>query len=105
MSDEIKITPATLEDILANQREMMAYMQTELGEMKEAMAHRTSWIAGYVALGRYLGSSDRQGRVARAWATAERLKPKEINGTTYFNIADVDRAMRNGKQIETRRNC
>ena len=75
----------------------------EIREMKEALSYRTSWIAGYVALGRYLGSSDRQGRVARAWATEEKLKLKEINGTAYFNIADVDRAMRNGKQIETRR--
>jgi hypothetical protein len=75
----------------------------EIREMKEALAYRTSWIAGYVALGRYLGSSDKQGRVARAWATEERLKTKEINGTAYFNIADVDRAMRNGKQIETRK--
>ncbi|MDG1302382.1 MAG: hypothetical protein P8R37_12435 [Opitutae bacterium] len=73
----------------------------EIREMKEALAYRTSWIAGYVALGRYLGSSDKQGRVARAWATEERLKSKEINGTAYFSMADVDRAMRNGKQIET----
>jgi len=75
----------------------------EIREMKEALSYRTSWIAGYVALGRYLGSSDRKGRIARAWATEEKLKPKEINGTAYFNIADVDRAMRNGKHIETRR--
>ena len=75
----------------------------EIRDLKQSMIYRPAWIAGYVALGRYLGSSDRQGRVARAWATEEKLKPKEINGTAYFNIADVDRAMRNGKQIETRR--
>ena len=44
----------------------------EIREMKDALSYRTSWIAGYVALGRYLGSSDRQGRVARAWATEEK---------------------------------
>ena len=30
MSDEIKITPATLEDIIANQREMIALMQNDM---------------------------------------------------------------------------
>jgi hypothetical protein len=75
----------------------------EVRELKMAMAFRPEWIAGYAALARHLGSSDRQGRVARAWATEEGLKPKEINGTAYFSMADVDRAMRNGKQIETRK--
>jgi hypothetical protein len=36
MSDEIKITPATPEDILATQREIMAYMQSELGSTTES---------------------------------------------------------------------
>ena len=35
MSDDIQITPATLEDILATQREMLAYMQDELGSTTE----------------------------------------------------------------------
>lgn len=76
-------------------------MLAEVRELKMALAFRPEWIAGYVNLGRYIGRSDKKGRVARAWATEEGLKAKEINGVSHFCLADVDRAMRNGKQIET----
>ena len=77
-------------------------IQDELREIRMAMAFRPEWIAGYVNLGRYIGRSDKKGRVAKAWAAEEGLKSKEINGVSHFSMADVDRAMRNGKQIETR---
>lgn len=64
---------------------------------------RPAWLAGYVALGRYIGSFDKKGRKAKAWALAEGLKPKLIDGTPHFSLADVDRAMRNGRDIETGR--
>jgi len=78
----------------------------EIADLKKQMAResfRPAWIEGYVALGRYIGSKDAKGRKARAWAVAEGLKCKMINGTPHFSIVDVDRAMRNGRAIETRR--
>lgn len=74
-----------------------------LDRIERAVAYRPAWIAGYAALGRYIGSADKQGRKARAWAIAEGLTPKVIDGTPHFSMADVDRAMRNGRPIETRR--
>lgn len=74
-----------------------------LDRIEQAVAFRPAWIAGYVHLGRYIGSVDKQGRKAKAWALAEGLKSKMIDGTPHFSIADVDRAMRNGRSIETRR--
>lgn len=72
-----------------------------LERIEQAVAFRPCWIAGYVNLGRYIGRDDKRGRVAKAWAAKEGLKPKLINGVPHFSITDVDRAMRNGKVIET----
>ena len=60
------------------------------------------WIMGYGDLGRYIGSTDRKGRLAKNWAEKEKLYTKWINGTPHFNASDVDRIMRNGKAIITK---
>ena len=73
-----------------------------LDRIEQAVAFRPAWIAGFVNLGRYLGHKDKQGRTAKAWAVEEGITVKLINGTPHFPIADVDRAMRNGREIETR---
>lgn len=73
-----------------------------LDRIERAVAFRPAWIEGYVNLGRYIGSADKQGRKAKAWARAEGLRPKMIDGTPHFSMSDVDRAMRNGRVIETR---
>lgn len=74
-----------------------------LERIEQAVAFRPGWISGYVNLGRYIGRDDKRGRVAKAWAEEEGLKPKLINGVPHFAMSDVDRAMRNGRPIETRR--
>lgn len=74
-----------------------------LDDLEAKLAFRPAWISGYVALGRYIGSTDAKGRKAKAWADKEGLKGKEIDGTLHFSIADVDRAMRNGRAIQTDR--
>lgn len=73
-----------------------------LDRIETAVSYRPAWLAGYVALGRYIGSADKQGRKAKAWAQAEGLRCKMIDGTPHFALSDVDRAMRNGRRIETR---
>ena len=82
---------------------------TELAErldrIEQAVAFRPAWISGWVNLGRYLGHKDKQGRTAKAWAIKEGVTVKLINGVPHFPIADVDRAMRNGREIETRRSA
>lgn len=65
-------------------------------------ARPTVWIMGYADLGRYMGSNDRKGRLAKRWAEEENLYTKWINGTPHFNASDVDRKMRNGKSINTK---
>ena len=62
---------------------------------------RPAWLEGYVELARYIGSKDKKGRKAKAWAVQENLYFKAINGTPHFSISDVDRAMRNGRAVET----
>ena len=74
-----------------------------LDRIEQAVAFRPAWIAGWVNLGLYIGSSDKQGRKAKAWASAEGLRPKMIDGMPHFSIMDVDRVMRNGRSIETRK--
>lgn len=78
-------------------------LASRLDAIERAIAFRPAWIKGYVNLGRYLGHSDKQGRIAKAWASEEGLRVKTINGMPHFAIADVDRAMRNGRSIETRK--
>lgn len=73
-----------------------------LERIEQAVAFRPAWIAGWANLGRYIGRKDKQGRIARAWAAEEGLRPKVINGVPHFAMVDVDRAMRNGRVIETR---
>jgi hypothetical protein len=80
----------------------MTVVIERLDRIEQAVAFRPAWIKGYAALGRYMGHSDTQGRIAKAWAAAEGLRPKLINGVPHFAMADVDRAMRNGRPIETR---
>ena len=75
----------------------------QLNRIEAATKFRPGWISGYVNLGRYIGRDDKRGRVAKAWAKEEGLKSKLINGVPHFSISDVDRAMRNGKVIETRK--
>lgn len=82
--------------------EFEAQLLQDMQELKQAVAFRPAWISGFANLGRYIGRSDKQGRIAKAWATEEGLTVKMINGTPHFSISDVDRAMRNGRQIETR---
>lgn len=74
-----------------------------LDRIEQAVAYRPGWITGYANLGRYLGRHDKKGKVAKAWAEAEGLPCKKINGSPSWSLADVDRAMRNGRAIETRR--
>lgn len=66
------------------------------------MSATPKWIMGYANLERYMGGTDKQGRMARKFAEAERLTVKFINGTPRFPIADVEAALRNGKPCETR---
>lgn len=73
-----------------------------LDRIEQAIAFRPAWLAGYAALARYIGHADKQGRTAKAWAAKEGLKPKMINGVPHFAMLDVDRAMRNGSDVETR---
>lgn len=77
-------------------------LAAQLNRIERNMAFRPAWLCGPGALGRYIGTADRQGRKALAWARAEGIKSKSINGTAHFSISDVDRAMRNGRSIETR---
>jgi len=79
-----------------------AQILEHLERIERAVAFRPAWLAGNCALGAYIGSKDASGRKAKAWATAERLPCKMINGTPHYSLADVDRAMRNGRAIETR---
>jgi phage regulator Rha-like protein len=80
--------------------ECSAELAKRFDELESRLAFRPGWIAGYVNLGRYIGKSDKKGRVAKAWSQAEGLKPKMINGVPHFALADVDRAMRNGRDVE-----
>lgn len=75
-------------------------LSARLDAIESSIAFRPGWIAGHCALGRYIGRSDKRGRIAKAWAEAEGLKPKLINGVPHFSLADVDRAMRNGRDME-----
>jgi hypothetical protein len=80
--------------------ECSAELAKRFDALEARLDFRPAWIAGYVSLGRYIGRSDKKGRVAKAWAKAEGLKVKMINGTPHFSISDVDRAMRNGRDVE-----
>lgn len=80
-------------------------LKARFDDLERAVAFRPAWISGYRALGMYIGRSDAKGRVAKAWAQAEKLPCKMINGTPHYSLADVDRAMRNGRPIETRRSA
>lgn len=82
--------------------ECSAELAKRFDELEAKLAFRPGWIAGYFALGRYIGRNDKKGRIAKAWALAERLPVKRINGVPHYSITDVDRAMRNGRAIETR---
>ena len=75
----------------------------ELADLRKQLAAPSPWIKGNVALARYMGSTDKSGRAAKAFAAAERIAPKLINGVPYYSLVDVDRAMRNGRAVETRR--
>jgi hypothetical protein len=79
-----------------------AQILEHLERIERAVAFRPAWIAGNRALGGYIGSNDASGRKAKSWAAAERLHCKVINGTPHYSLSDVDRAMRNGRAIETR---
>jgi len=79
-----------------------ARLGQRLDRIEASMAYRPAWIKGWVNLARYLGHDDKKGRTARAWAEAENLPRKMINGVPHFSIKDVDRAMRNGRAVETR---
>jgi|AntRauTorcE11897_2_1112592.scaffolds.fasta_scaffold06231_7 hypothetical protein len=68
--------------------------------LESAVAFRPGWITGYANLGRYIGREDKKGRIARAWATEEKLYVKIINGSPSWSLVDVDRAMRNGRTVE-----
>lgn len=67
----------------------------------ETTAFRPGWISSYAKLGYYIGEIDKQGRKAKAWVKAEKIYVKYINGTPHFAIKDVERALRNGRKIET----
>ena len=82
--------------------ECSAELAARFDALEAKMAFRPAWIAGYVNLGLYIGRKDKQGRIAKVWAVAEGLKPKLINGVPHFSIADVDRAMRNGREVDVR---
>lgn len=71
-----------------------------LDNIEQAIAFRPAWISGWSNLSRYLGLKDKQCRKAKAWAAAEGLYCKMINGTPSWAIADIDRAMRNGRDVE-----
>lgn len=73
-----------------------------LDRIEQAIAYRPDWIAGYANLGRYIGRQDKKGRIAKAFSEQENLTIKKINGVPHFSRVEVDRAMRNGRPIETR---
>ena len=71
-----------------------------LKRIETAAKFHPGWISGYLALGRYLGWNDQSGRKVKAWVEAENIYTKYVNGTPSWRIADIDKAMRNGKRIE-----
>lgn len=73
----------------------------ELAEIKGQLKCPRAWIEGNVALGRYIGSKDKSGRKAAAFAKAAGLYVKRINGTPHYDMSEVDRVMRNGRPMET----
>ena len=75
----------------------------QLDRIETAMKFSSGYIAGYADLASYLGHTDKRGRTAKGWAAVEGLTVKPINGVPHFSKMEVDRAMRNGRAIETRK--
>ena len=80
--------------------EFEAEVIKRLNRIEMTTKFQKAWISGYVALGRYLDWNDQQGRKAKAWVEAEKIYTKMVNGTPSWRIADVEKAMRNGKAVE-----
>jgi len=80
--------------------ECSAELAARFDMLEAKLAFRPAWITGYTNLGRYIGRKDKKGTIAKAWAISEGLYCKKINGSPSWSISDVDRAMRNGRDME-----